>query len=105
MTVLLAIAAVIVTVAAFFVYMTLAINAGANREDLVDAAPPIVDDTSVFMRALHGAVGEAPTRGNHVDVLQNGDQIFPAMIEAIRGARETVHFSTYVWWKGASVPD
>ncbi len=105
MTVLLAIAAVIATIAVFFIYMTLAINANANRDDLVDAAPPIADNTPVFMRALHGAAGESPTRGNHVEVLFNGDQIFPAMIEAVRGATETVHFSTYAWWKGTDVPD
>ena len=33
--------------------------------------------------------------GNHVEVLQNGDQIFPAMLAAIRSARSTVDFATF----------
>jgi cardiolipin synthase len=104
-TVMLVIIAVLVPVAGGFVYMTLAINADANRQDLVDAAPPIAADPSAFLRALHGATGEGPSNGNQVDVFLNGEEIFPAMIEAIRGSRETVHFSTYVWWKGKHVPD
>jgi Phosphatidylserine/phosphatidylglycerophosphate/cardiolipin synthases and related enzymes len=104
-TVMLVIIAVLVPVAGWFVYMTLAINADANRQDLVDAAPPIAADPSAFLRALHGAAGQSPSKGNQVDVFLNGEEIFPAMIDAIRGSRETVHFSTYVWWKGKRIPD
>jgi cardiolipin synthase len=105
MTVIAVIIAVLVPVIAWFVYMTLAINADANRQDLVNASPPIAADPLAFLRALHGATGERPTKGNHVDIFLNGEEIFPAMIDAIRGSRETVHFSTYVWWKGDSIPD
>ena len=89
----------------WFIYLTLAINAAANREDLVNAAPPIGDDPSIFLRTLHGSAGEMPTMGNHVEILLNGDQIFPAMIEAVRQSKETVHFATYVWWEGKKIPD
>jgi cardiolipin synthase len=30
----------------------------------------------------------------------NGDQIFPAMLEAIRAAKKTITFETYVYWRG-----
>jgi cardiolipin synthase A/B len=105
MTVIVVIIAVLIPMIAWFVYMTLAINADANRQDLVDAAPPIAADPSAFLRALHGATGERPSTGNQVDVYLNGEEIFPAMIDAIRGSRETVHFSTFVWWKGKTIPD
>jgi cardiolipin synthase len=36
--------------------------------------------------------------GNRVKALQNGDQIFPAMLDALRGARETITFETYIYW-------
>ena len=39
--------------------------------------------------------------GNRVDDLENGDEIFPAMLAAIRGARETITFETYIYWSGA----
>ncbi len=38
--------------------------------------------------------------GNAVDVLLNGDEIFPAMLEAIRQARDSVHLLTYIYWEG-----
>ena len=38
--------------------------------------------------------------GNRITALQNGDQIFPAMLTAIRGARETITFETYIYWSG-----
>ena len=87
-----------------FVYMTAAVNADADRQDSVNAAPPVADDPATFLRALHGGAGQPVCAGNQVDLFQNGDEIFPAMIAAIRAARETVHFSTYVYWAGA-IPD
>ncbi len=32
--------------------------------------------------------------------MQNGDEIFPAMLSAIRSARETITFETYIYWSG-----
>lgn len=40
------------------------------------------------------------TEGNSIDVLRNGDEIFPAMLDAIRAATRTVDFLTFVYWKG-----
>jgi cardiolipin synthase len=36
--------------------------------------------------------------GNKVEVLLNGDQIFPAMLKAIRSAERTITFETYIYW-------
>ena len=38
--------------------------------------------------------------GNEYDVLVNGDQVFPAMLQAIDDARHRVSFETYVYEKG-----
>ena len=38
--------------------------------------------------------------GNTYDVLTNGDQILPAMLDAIRGAQQRISFETYVYEKG-----
>jgi len=45
-------------------------------------------------------VGAALTRGNRYDVLTNGVQIFPAMLEAIEQARRRINFETYVYDTG-----
>ena len=33
-------------------------------------------------------------------LLQNGAQIFPAMLEAIRSAQRTITFENFVWHEG-----
>ena len=53
-----------------------------------------------YRRALEGLLGVPATEGNSVEVLRNGDQIFPSMLGAIRGATESIDFATYVYWTG-----
>jgi len=53
-----------------------------------------------YRRALEGLVGIPATEGNQVDVLRNGDEIFPAMLQAVREATHTVDITTYVYWTG-----
>lgn len=38
--------------------------------------------------------------GNRIDVLQNGDGYFPALLQSIAGARESIHFETFLWKEG-----
>jgi cardiolipin synthase len=45
-------------------------------------------------------VGTELSRGNGFDVLTNGDQIFPAMLGAIDGARRRISFETYIFDTG-----
>ena len=45
-------------------------------------------------------LGPGILAGNRLNALQNGDQIFPAMLDAISGARETITFETYIYWSG-----
>jgi cardiolipin synthase len=45
-------------------------------------------------------VGGALSRGNHYDVLTNGDQFFPAMLDAIRNAKRRISFETYIYDTG-----
>lgn len=54
---------------------------------------------TALRRALEGIMGIPATEGNAVDVLHNGDEIFPAMLEAIGAARRTVDFLTFVYWQ------
>ena len=53
-----------------------------------------------FLRSMGQLLGPAILPGNQVSALQNGDQIFPAMLDAIRGARESITFETYIYWSG-----
>ena len=53
-----------------------------------------------FQRTLEAMVGIPATHGNRIQVLRNGDEIFPAMLEAIENASRTIDFLTFVYWKG-----
>ena len=54
----------------------------------------------VLRRRLEVIIGTPFTEGNALTVLRNGDQIFPAMLDAIRGAQSTVDLMTFVYWRG-----
>jgi cardiolipin synthase A/B len=58
------------------------------------------DRTDEVRRTLEGVIGVPATEGNLVDVLVNGDQIFPAMLEAIGEAQHTIDLLTFVYWRG-----
>jgi cardiolipin synthase A/B len=45
-------------------------------------------------------LGPPLVAGNRVQCLINGDQIFPAMLAAIRSATTTITFETYIFWSG-----
>ncbi len=49
-----------------------------------------------FRRSLD-TFGSAMVEGNRAEILNNGDQIFPAMIAAIRGAKTTVNLESFIF--------
>ncbi|MBA2628354.1 MAG: cardiolipin synthase B [Gemmatimonadales bacterium] len=53
-----------------------------------------------FVRSMGALLGPSIVQGNTVDALYNGDQIFPAMLSAIRSARVSITFETYIYWSG-----
>jgi phosphatidylserine/phosphatidylglycerophosphate/cardiolipin synthase-like enzyme len=55
---------------------------------------------SAFGRAMGLALGPSIVGGNRVVALFNGDEIFPAMLQAIRGAQTTITLETYIYWGG-----
>ena len=57
-------------------------------------------DHPQFHRAMAMLLGPAIVGGNRVEELINGDRIFPAMLAAIRSARRTVLFETFIYWSG-----
>lgn len=60
-----------------------------------------IDADEVNTSATLAAHLNAPRlRGNRVELLVNGDRIFPPMLEAIRNARESVNLLTYIYWTG-----
>ena len=58
-----------------------------------------IDDPR-FARELGVLLGPPFMSGNRTQVLVNGDEIFPSMLAAIRGARQSITFETYIYWSG-----
>jgi Phosphatidylserine/phosphatidylglycerophosphate/cardiolipin synthases and related enzymes len=86
------------------VLFTASVNAHGNREDAVVAMPDAGADVDVLARAIGAAAGQPAIPCNRLDLYQNGDEIFPPMLDAIARARSTVHFVSYVFETGR-VPD
>jgi cardiolipin synthase len=57
-------------------------------------------DDPRFRHELSTLLGPPILDGNRVANFENGDRIFPAMLEAIRGARHSINFETYIYWSG-----
>jgi cardiolipin synthase len=55
-----------------------------------------------FAATLVAYTGAAVLPGNRVDVLLNGQEIFPAKLAAIRGARSTINYAQYVFEEGGA---
>jgi cardiolipin synthase len=51
-----------------------------------------------FRRSLSVLLGPPIIEGNKIALLLNGDEIFPAMLDAIRGAQKSITFETYIYW-------
>ncbi|MET0541071.1 MAG: phospholipase D-like domain-containing protein [Variovorax sp.] len=53
-----------------------------------------------YQRVLGVMLGPPITEGNRFEALYNGDAIFPPMLAAIRSARQSITFETYIYWSG-----
>ncbi|WP_245307660.1 phospholipase D-like domain-containing protein [Mesorhizobium sp. AA23] len=60
-----------------------------------DAADP------QFARSMSSYSQGQMFEANAVQTLVNGDEIFPAMLQAIRSARKTINMETYIYWSGS----
>jgi cardiolipin synthase len=58
-------------------------------------------DFSALLPSIVGLTQSSLDPGNHVQLLENGDQYFPLLLRDIAAAKESVHVESYIWWKGA----
>jgi len=91
------IAALVAAVLALLIIINLSTGEKKIEHELIHLYG--VDDPQ-FARTVGTLLGPALVPGNQVTPLYNGDQIFPSMLEAIRGARRSITFETYIYWSG-----
>lgn len=53
-----------------------------------------------FLQNMGALLGPPILGGNTAKSLQNGAEIFPAMLGAIKGAKVSINFETYIYWSG-----
>ena len=53
-----------------------------------------------FLQTMHALTGAPLSPDNRVDILCNGDEIFPSMLAAIRNAQKTINLEFYIYWDG-----
>jgi len=92
---------IVITVLATGFVVLLALNVatpGKQLERKIEHRYAVADPQ--FRREMGVMLGPAILHGNHVTDLENGDEIFPSMLEGIRSARKTITFETYIYWSG-----
>jgi len=88
---------VVLTLLAALVYANFAGNEKKIKTEIAHLYS--VDDPQ-FLRSMGLLLGPSIVDGNTATELLNGDAIFPSMLKAIRGAKKTVLFETYIYWSG-----
>lgn len=90
---------ILVTAALTLVGGILLLNFAPNEKQIETRLSRQYDSNDPqFRRSLGVLLGPPILEGNKVEVLLNGDQIFPAMLDAIRSAEKTITFETYIYW-------
>jgi cardiolipin synthase len=65
-----------------------------------EVAPIYSAASPEFRQATGSLLGSNFVEGNNIGTLVNGREIFPAMLSAIRSARRSIDFETYIFWDG-----
>jgi cardiolipin synthase len=58
-----------------------------------------------FLAACEALTASPISHGDDLDILINGDAIFPVFLDTIRNARHSVNLETYVYWRGGIASD
>lgn len=57
-------------------------------------------DFEALLPSIVGLTQGSLDGGNDVKLLENGDQIFPALLADVAAARQSIHIESFIWWKG-----
>jgi cardiolipin synthase len=93
--------AVVATAMAVFLATIVVINLkGGEKEVRYRLNHRMAVSSPEFLHTMGNLLGPQIIGGNEITAYQNGDQIFPPMLQAIRGAQKTITFENYIYWEG-----
>ena len=78
-------------------YRTAPHAAPCRPEELEHHLPARARHLTALAQAVHKVVVRPLVPGNRIEPLVNGDEAYPAMLEAIAGARRSIALSTYIF--------
>jgi phosphatidylserine/phosphatidylglycerophosphate/cardiolipin synthase-like enzyme len=84
-----------------YLFLILLFLSGCASVTPINNMPHIVLGEPSFYPTLAAHTDASIIAGNRVDLLFNGDQIFPAMLEAIHSARKSITYAQYLYEDGA----
>ena len=82
-------------------FLVLLLLSGCAGLTPINDMPNIVLGEASFYPTLAAHTDASIIAGNRVELLLNGEQIFPAMLQAIRGARKSITYVQYLYEDGA----
>ena len=92
-----AVATFLLTTAGWLLVLNLTLG-DKQIDERVEAVYSIADPE--FQQVMGALLGPPIVGGNRVQALFNGDEIFPSMLDAIRGAQHNITLETYIYWSG-----
>lgn len=88
------------TITVIFIALLLVMIWSARRRRevhlVVHAQPGVQALLPSIVNLTQGSLEE----GNRVELVQNGDQFFPRLMQDIANAKQTVNVESYIWWEG-----
>ena len=86
-------------VAVIGIIVTLFFSFGRRPSDIAIPYNPPVESPD-FMLGMAGVAGGPLRAGGTARLLNNGDEFFPALHEALKGAKQSINFAVYIWEEG-----
>jgi cardiolipin synthase len=86
-------------VAGALLWLAAAFLSGCTKVPPPTTAPHISIMDPVFQQSLEASTGAPIIGDNKVEILLNGEETFPALVQALRSAQETVTFEAYIFRK------
>src|ERR1041384_4229157 len=71
-----------------------------GKQPREEVAPLYSAASPEFRQSAGSLLGPNFVDGNNITTLINGREIFPAMLVAIRSAKRSINFETYIFWDG-----